>query len=76
MPVDFDDMTKRILDKLDTFDNKIDDLCARMTKMESEWTNHLAEIEDRAKAKERRFYYLIAVMGVGFALFETIKELL
>ena len=76
MPVDFDDLTKRILDNLDSINDKIDDLCGRMTKVEINLDNHFKDMEDQQKGKEKKFYYLIAIMGVGFTLFEVIKGLL
>lgn len=76
MPVDFDDLTKRILDNLDDINVKVDNLCDRMTKVEINLDNHFKEIEQQQAGKERKFYYLIAILGSGFALFEVIKELL
>ena len=76
MPVDFDDLTKRILDNLDSINDKVDDLCGRMTKVEVNLDNHFKEIESKQNAKDKKFYYVIALMGVGFTIFEIIKELL
>ena len=33
---EFDDLTKRILDRLDTFEEKIEKLCERLMKVEYE----------------------------------------
>lgn len=76
MPVDFDDLTKRILDKMDSIENKTDDLCNRMTKVEASLDNHYNNIDKKAKNKEKRFYYIIALMGVGFTVQEIIRGLL
>lgn len=76
MPVDFDDMTKRILDNLDGLNEKIDDLCSRMTKVEIHLDNHFKEIEQKRADNDRKFYVIIAMMGTGFTIFEIIKGLL
>jgi len=73
---EFDDLTKRIIDKLDTLDDKIDKLCVWKTEMETEWKNHMNTIEQKAVGKEKRFYYIIALMGVGFTLQEIIRSVL
>ena len=39
MPIS--DIEQRILDKLDHFDNQLDDLCTRLTRVETTVTNHL-----------------------------------
>lgn len=75
MPIDFDDLTKRILDNLDNINAKVDDLCGRMTKVEINLDNHFKEMEEHQKGKERKFYYIIAIMGVAFTLFQMIREL-
>jgi hypothetical protein len=74
MPVDFDDLTKRILDNLDDINEKVDNLCDRMTKVEINLDNHFKDMENQQAGKERKFYYLIAAMGIGFTIFELIKE--
>ena len=73
---DFDDLTKRILDNLDKIDDKLDDLCTRMTKVESNLDNHFKDIDKRQKGKERKFYYIIALMGIGFTVQEIIRGLI
>ena len=73
---DFDDVTKRILDNLDKIDDKLDDLCTRMTKVESNLDNHFKDIDKRQKGKERKFYYIIALMGIGFTIQEIIRSIL
>ena len=73
---EFDDVTKRILDNLDKIDDKLDDLCTRMTKVESNLENHFKDIDNRQKGKERKFYYIIALMGIGFTVHEIIRSIL
>jgi len=76
MPVDFDDMTKRIIDKLDILDDKIDKLCVWKTEMEVEWKNHMKELDDRSKGKEKKFYYVIAAMGIIFTATQILQGVL
>lgn len=73
---EWDDMTKRIIDKLDILDDKIDKLCLWKIEMEVEWKNHMKKIEDRTKGKERRFYYIIALMGIAFTVQEIIRSVI
>jgi len=72
----FDDLTNRILNNMDKMDNKLDDLCGRMTKVEASLDNHYKNIDKKAKSKERRFYYIIALMGIGFTVQEIIRSIL
>ena len=71
---DFDDMTKRILDKLDTIENNVDDLCGRLLRVEMDLKNHFAQIETKQKSKDRKFYIVIAGMGIAFTLVEIIQN--
>ena len=67
---------QRVFDRIDKFDEKIDDLCDRMMKVELDVTNHLNTVEQNANKKEKRFYVLIAAMGTIFAavsLFQSIS---
>jgi 2-hydroxy-3-keto-5-methylthiopentenyl-1-phosphate phosphatase len=70
---DFDDLTKRILDRLDTFEEKIEALCERLMKVEYELNHHFKDIEDKQSNKDRKFYVIIAGMGILFTLFEVIQ---
>jgi len=70
---EFDDMTKRILDKLDITDVKIDDLCGRMMKMEIELKSHFDDIEKKQAGKDRKFYIIIGAMATAFTSFELLQ---
>jgi hypothetical protein len=72
MPVDFEG---RILDKFDTLEVLIRNLCDRTTKMEVQLEDHFKDMDKREARKERKFYYLIALVGVGFTLYQIMKEL-
>ena len=73
---DFDDLTNRILDKMDEMEKKIDNLCSRMTKVEINLDNHFKELDQKKEANEKKFYYIIAIMGVSFTIYEVVKGLL
>ena len=70
---EFDDLTKRILDRLDTFEEKIEKLCERLMKVEYELNHHFKDIDQKQANKDRKFYAVIAGMGIIFALFEIVK---
>lgn len=74
--MNFDDMTNRIIDKIDKMDEKIDKLCQWKTKMEVQWNTHMEELDRKSQQKEKRFYYIIALMGVGFTVQEIIRSFL
>lgn len=73
MPVDFE---SRVIETLDELREKVTDLCIWKTKMETEWKNHMNDLEQKTLSKERRFYYIIALMGIGFTVQEIIRGLL
>jgi 2-hydroxy-3-keto-5-methylthiopentenyl-1-phosphate phosphatase len=73
MPVDFDDLTKRILDNLDNINSKVTDLCDRMLKVEINLNNHFKEVDDKTANKEKKFYVIIAGMGILFTLVEVLQ---
>jgi hypothetical protein len=72
---EFDDLTKRILDKLDATDEKIDDLCGRMMKIEIELKSHFDDIEAKQAGKDRKFYIVIGAMATAFTAFEIFQNL-
>tara|TARA_R110000764_G_scaffold38807_4_gene86373 strand:+ start:805 stop:1059 length:255 start_codon:yes stop_codon:yes gene_type:complete len=72
----------RIFDKLDSFEDKIDSLCDRLTKLEMSVKDHFDDIEAAEKKKiqkssnsERKYYVIIAAMGILFGLYELIKNI-
>ena len=72
----------RIFDRLDTFEEKIDDICTRLVRLEESVKDHYNDIkeeEDRKAAnenkKERKYYVLIAAMGIAFGLFEIAQNM-
>ena len=72
----------RIFDKLDSFEEKIDKLCDRLTKLEMSVKDHFDDIEAAENKKisksansERKYYVIIAGMGILFGLYELIKSI-
>ena len=72
---DFDDLTKRILDRLDTFEEKIEALCERLMKVEYELNHHFKDIEDKQSNKDRKFYIIIAGMGILFTMVQVLQNI-
>ena len=70
---EFDDLTKRILDRLDTFEEKIEKLQERLMKVEYELNTHFKDIENKQSNKDRKFYVIIAGMGILFTVVEVIQ---
>ena len=71
--MDNDILVQRIFTRFDTFESKIDDLCTRITTLEANWHNHIDEIKSSQEGKEKKFYVLIALIAVGFSVYEIIK---
>ena len=73
---EFDDLTKRILDKLDTFEEKIEGLCERLMKVEYDLNHHFKDIEDKQSNKDRKFYIIIAGMGILFTMVQVLQNII
>ena len=70
MPIDFEERT---VEKLDQLSEMIRDLCDRTTKTEIMLENHFKEQEQKRESSNRKFYIIMALMGVGFTLFEILQ---
>lgn len=66
---------QRVFDRIDKFDDKIDNLFDRMMKVELEVTNHLNTVTENSAKKEKKFYILIASMGTLFAAVTLFQSL-
>jgi|TARA_R110000765_G_scaffold376120_1_gene466825 hypothetical protein len=71
----------RIFDKLDSFEEKIDKICDRLTKLEMSVKDHYNDIDVAEKRKiqkssnsERKYYVIIAGMGIMFGIYEILKN--
>ena len=72
----------RIFDKLDSFEEKIDNICDRLTKLEMSVHDHFDDIEkeenkkvEKSANKERKYYVIIAAMGIIFAAYEILTNI-
>ena len=66
---------QRVFERIDKFDDKIDDLCDRMMKVEIDITNHLNTVTQNAEKKERKFYIIIAALGTLFAAVSFVQAI-
>jgi len=66
---------QRVFERIDKFDEKIDDLCDRMMKVEVDITNHLNTVTQNAEKKERKFYIIIAALGTLFAAVSFVQAI-
>ena len=66
---------QRVFERIDKFDEKIDDLCDRMLKVEIDITNHLNTVTQNAEKKEKKFYIIIAALGTLFAAVSFVQAL-
>lgn len=80
--MNFDDLTNRILDRLDKFEDKFDTTCSTISQLKGDFNllkqqlnTHLEEKEKQAANSNRKFYIIMALMGTGFTIFEVIQGL-
>ena len=66
---------QRVFERIDKFDEKIDDRCDRMMKVEIDITNHLNTVTQNAEKKERKFYIIIAALGTLFAAVSFVQAI-
>ena len=72
----------RIFNNLDSFEEKIDKICDRLTKLEMSVKDHFDDIESaedrkiqKSANKERKYYVIIAAMGIIFAAYEILTNI-
>jgi len=71
---ELDDMTKRILNKIDHIESLIDDLCGRMMKVELQLDNHFRNIKKKESNKDKKFYVIMCVMGILFTMVQVAQS--
>ncbi|MFB5617567.1 MAG: hypothetical protein ACE5Q4_02755 [Nitrosopumilus sp.] len=71
---------RRLFDKLDNFEDQIRQLCDRLSKIEANHENHLADLEkiraDKDKTVQRRdknIYIVVALVGAIVSIISLIK---
>jgi len=65
----------RLWDLLEKIDEKIDDICGRLLKVEINQKNHYAEIERKRASKDKKFILIIAGMGIIFTVIQLVQGL-
>jgi len=63
----------RIWKLLEKIDEKIDDICGRLLKVEINQKNHYKEIELKRASKDKKFILIIAGMGIIFTVIQFIQ---
>ena len=69
------DVEARIFEKLDKIEDRINDLCIRISAMENEYNSHISDMEKKQANKLRRRDYILAVMAIGLTIIEVCRTL-
>lgn len=69
------DVEARIFEKLDKIEDRINDLCIRLSAMEAEYNSHTGDMQRRQDRKLKRRDYTLAVMAVGLTTIEILRTL-
>jgi hypothetical protein len=76
----FTDLEQRLLDKIDLLETKLDKTCKTVSDMDKgiallkqSHDNHLASLDISERNKTKKFYYVIALMGIGFSIVQLIQ---
>jgi len=81
-----EEFVKRVIDSFEDIRKEINNLCNRQAELEKKIEVHLKveqeldeykknELDRLAKRKDRRVYFVIALMGAGFAAYQTFEKL-
>ena len=69
------DVEQRIFDKLDGIENRLADLCVRLTVLETEYKSHLEELQAEQNKKLRSRDLIIVLVGVSLGGIEVLRTL-
>jgi len=69
------DVESRIFEKLDKIEDRITDLCIRLSAIETEYRDHITEIQHEQDKKLRRRDYILVIMGMGITIIELGRTL-
>jgi hypothetical protein len=69
------DIESRIFEKLDKIEDRINDLCIRLSAMEAEYNSHIGDLQRQQDKKLKRRDYTLAVMAVGLTSVEILRTL-
>lgn len=70
------DIEERIFNKLDKIESAIAALCRRLTEVEVKYQGHIDDLKEKQTNKEKKFYVIIALMGITFTAYQVITSLL
>lgn len=69
------DIEERIFMKLDKIEDRIGDLCLRLSALENEYKSHLEDLQKAQNKKLRRRDFTIVIIGLGIAGIEVLRTL-
>ena len=69
------DVEGRIFEKLDKIEDRINDLCIRLSAMETEYNAHIENMQRTQDSKLRRRDYTLGIMAVGLTIIEVLRTL-
>ena len=69
------DVEGRIFEKLDKIEDRINDLCIRLSAMETEYNAHIENMQRTQDSKLRRRDYTLGIMAVGLTIVEVFRSL-
>jgi len=69
------DVESRIFEKLDKIEDRINDLCVRLSAMETEYNAHIESMQRKQDRKLRSRDYTLAIMAVGLTIIEVCRTL-
>lgn len=69
------DIEERIFSKLDKIEDRISDLCLRLSVLEQEYKSHLDDLQEEQNKKLRRRDFTIVIVGLGIAVIEVVRTL-
>ena len=67
------DVENRIIDKLIDIDKKIDDLCQRMTAIETKWEDMLVSEREKIETKFKVISIIFGIITTSAVLFNIFK---
>lgn len=69
------DIEGRIFEKLDKIEDRINDLCIRLSAMETEYNSHIGDLQRQQDIKLKRRDYTLVVMALGLTTVEVLRTL-
>ena len=54
---------ERVFNKLDSIDERIGELCDRLTKVEADYNNHIENMERTRQDRDKKIYIVFGIAG-------------